>query len=127
MFADYAQKQGLDAASTISIFHNSYGNWQEIKAFIESTSGVEREWAMNLLAAISEKDIRDTRSEILLDHLRNSLPYPAQSSGPDAEFFSDYVMSGRISNEMMLPWRVTCSNSSPRNSKLKSKKMSRSW
>lgn len=103
--ADYAQKQGLDAASTISIFHNSYGNWQEIKAFIESTSGVEREWAMNLLAAISEKDIRDTRSEILLDHLRNSLPYPAQSSGPDAEFFSNYVMSGRISNEMMLPWR----------------------
>jgi hypothetical protein len=58
-----------------------------------------------MLEAISEKDIRDTRSEILKDHLSHAFSYNNPASATDKEFFARYVMSGRISNEMMLPWR----------------------
>jgi hypothetical protein len=33
------------------------------------------------------------------------VPYPDQSKDQEMGFFGSYVMSGRIANEMMLPWR----------------------
>ncbi|MBK7174341.1 MAG: transglutaminase domain-containing protein [Bacteroidales bacterium] len=102
---NFARKMNLDEKETISIFQKSYGNWQEIVDFLSLCKPELHVWALSLLESISEKDLRDTRSEILTDHLLNAAPYPAAIEGEEAEFYSAYILSGRISNEMMRPWR----------------------
>jgi len=102
----FAALQGLSAEQLLPIFRNSYGNWQEIADFISETSKSQKEWAIRMLESVSEKDIRDTKAEILRDHLINSFNYNNPLSVDNPGFFARYVMSGRISNEMMLPWRA---------------------
>jgi hypothetical protein len=104
--AKFAAEQGLSAEKLLPIFTKSYSNWQEISDFITGTPNFQKEWDLWMLEAISEKDIRDTKAEILEDHLANSLNYNNPAASQDKEFFARYVMSGRISNEMMLPWRA---------------------
>lgn len=101
----FAEKLNLDPEQTVEFFRLSYGNWMEISSFLESVQVAERPWAMNLLNSISEKDIRDTKAVILHDHLENSLSNLDGIIPSDTALFSNYIMSGRIANEMMLPWR----------------------
>lgn len=103
--SSFATEQGLNAERLLPIFSKSYGNWQEIADFISGISDSQKDLAINLLEVISEKDIRDTKAEILKDHLANSINYYNPAAGLNKEFFMQYVMNGRISNEMMLPWR----------------------
>lgn len=88
----------LDEKETISIFQKSYGNWQEIVDFLKLCKPELHVWALSLLESI-KKDLRDTRSEILTDHLLNAAPYPAAIEGEEAQFYSAYILSGRISND----------------------------
>ena len=101
----FAAGQSLSAEKLQPIFMKSYGNWKEIADFISETPNFQKEWAVYLLEAISEKDLRDTKAEILRDHLGNSFNYNNPLSSQDKEFFASYVMNGRIANEMMMPWR----------------------
>ncbi len=101
----FAAKEGLKAELLLPIFRNSYGNWQEIADFISGTPDSMKDWALRLLEVISEKDLRDTKAEILKDHLINSFKNGNPLWNQDKEIFANYyVMNGRISNEMMLPW-----------------------
>lgn len=102
---NFAAEQGLSPDRLLPIFIKSYGNWQEIADFLSKANPSQKEWAVYLLESISEKDIRDTKANILNDHLSNSFNYDNPLASSDKEFFARYVMSGRISNEMMLPWR----------------------
>jgi hypothetical protein len=102
----FAPEQGLGAEKLISIFQKSYGNWQEIADFISGTPAQQKEWAVYLLEVISEKDLRDTKAEILKDHLSNAFKYENPYSEMDKDFFARYILNGRIANEMMLPWRA---------------------
>ena len=102
----FAAQQGISAERLLPIFSKTYGNWKEIADFITQASPSQKEWAVYLLESISEKDIRDTKANILNDHLSNSFNYDNPLASSDKEFFARYVMSGRISNEMMLPWRA---------------------
>ncbi|NVO19405.1 MAG: transglutaminase domain-containing protein [Bacteroidetes bacterium] len=102
---ELAKKLNLDPGQTVTFIRESYGNWKEISSFLESALPAQRVWAMNLLASVSEKDLRDAPAETLLDHLTNSVPFESLSPGVDSITYSNYVLSGRISNEMMLPWR----------------------
>lgn len=101
----FAAAQGMNAERLIPVIMNSYGNWKEITGFISSTPATDKEWALLLLEAITEKDLRDTKAEILADHLKHTLSFNNTKTVEDKEFFTTYVMSGRIANEMMLDWR----------------------
>lgn len=101
----FAAAQGMDAERLLPVFRNAFGNWQQIADFISATPATQKDWALRLLEAISEKDIRDTKADILRDHLLNSLKKSDTSAYANKDFFANYVMSGRIANEMMLPWR----------------------
>jgi len=103
--ATFAARIGIDPVRTSSLITNSYGNWDQIIAFLEAADPKEQPWALNLLESISAKDLRDTRVEVLNDHLKNSVPYPTETTGDQASFFSLYILSGRVLNEMMRPWR----------------------
>lgn len=102
----FAAKLGLSANRLLPVFQKSYGNWNEIADFLSLTHESQKEWAVLLLESISDKDLRDTKAKILEDHLINSDNNYNQASGQTKDFFAEYVMSGRISNEMMLPWRA---------------------
>lgn len=102
---NFAAQQGLSAERLLPLFRLSYGNWHEIADFIKGVPNFQKEWAILLLESITEKDLRDTKAAVLNDHLSNSFQYNNPASGKDKEFFAKYILSGRISNEMMLPWR----------------------
>ena len=78
----------------------SRGNYGEIISFIETNS--TNPWAEVLLSQIAEKDLRDTKADILNDHLLNAFPYAQRFS---EEIFSKYVLNPRIELEMLLPYR----------------------
>lgn len=103
---NYAAQQGLNPERLLPIFLKAYGNWKEIETFISDKSPSQKEWAVFLLEAITEKDIRDTKSVILNDHLLNTLSRSGPEAAMEKEFYAKYIMSGRIANEMMLPWRA---------------------
>lgn len=101
----FADKLGISHEKSIYYLTHCYGNYKEIKSFLQNTPIGELQWAMYMLNVISEKDLRDTREAILRDHLDNAFKYSGSSEPQDREFFARYVMSGRIANEMMLGWR----------------------
>ena len=101
----FAVAEGLEAQRLLPVFKKSYGNWKEIADFLSGAKPFQKEWAIRMLEVISEKDLRDTKAAVLNDHLIHSFDYNNPTSNSDPEFFARYVMSGRIANEMMLPWR----------------------
>jgi len=102
----FAGKLGISREKAVKYLTLSYGNSKEIKSFLQNTPAGKMQWAMYMLGVITEKDIRDTRESILRDHLDNAFTYAGSNEPADREFFARYVMSGRIANEMMLPWHA---------------------
>lgn len=78
----------------------SMGNWRDVKAFIDSKSGEERERALALLEAISAKDLHDTSLAVLEDALRSVEP---QALKPE---YVRYVLNPRIEAEFLQPYRT---------------------
>ena len=79
---------------------NAMGNWRDVKAFIDSKSGSERERALAMLEALAVKDLHDTELAVLEDAL---------ASTPSAELTSDYVnyvLNPRIEFEFLQPYRT---------------------
>jgi len=77
----------------------SRGNYNEIISFIESNSNSK--WLEPMLKVIAEKDLRDTKAEILNNHLMNSIKYENKYS---SDIFTKYILNPRIANEMMLDY-----------------------
>ena len=77
------------------IMAKSWGNYQTIKDFIDFSreKGMEVE-AYKILNVISDKDLRDVTSDVLVDCLDN------------CEFNDEYVYNPRVSNEMLRPYRT---------------------
>ena len=83
----------------------SRGNYEEIINFIEANK--ENKWAVPLLDEIADKDLRDTKAEILTDHLKNSMAYANDYS---SEIFTKYILGPRIELEMLLAYKSFLNN-----------------
>ena len=75
------------------------GNWRDVKAFIDSKSGAERERAVALLGAISRKDLHDTSLAVLEDALESVAPAELTAE------YVRYVLNPRIVSEFLQPYR----------------------
>ena len=85
-----------------NIYEKTWGNYQTIADFVKYAQGKGQEVkAVNLLQNISDKDLRDVNLEVLKDHFDNT-------SG-----LEQYILSPRISNEMIVPWRKSFSTFFP--------------
>jgi transglutaminase-like putative cysteine protease len=92
---------GIPAADLEKVLRSSMGNYREIASFISSAAtGVGK--AMRILGNISAKDLRDTPAEVLTDHLVNG---PDITLCEDTSLYYRYVLSPRISNELLSPFR----------------------
>ena len=101
---EFAMENGLDADKTVEVMVASRGNHGEIAAFLAGAS--ERgmgERALDLLLSISAKDLRDTPSYVLEDHLYNT---PA-----DADV--EKVLCPRVNTELLTPYRAYLQSAVP--------------
>lgn len=74
------------------------GNWKEIAAYMEASADYGRD-ALHMLDLLSEKDLRDTPSEVLMDHISHF-----DYSGTDP-LLKDYVLNPRVGLELLSPYR----------------------
>ena len=81
----------------------SRGNYAEIENFLRSAASEHRPMALALLDVISQKDLRDTPSEILKHHLQHTIAY--EKDFVDRELFIRYVLNPRIANELLSCYR----------------------
>lgn len=100
-----AKETKLNAELVWHYLKMSKGNWPEIKKYFLGISKAEKKWALQFLAALSEKDKRDTPSEILIDHLRNSVNTLDNIPDDAKKHFTDYILSARIDNEILSSYK----------------------
>jgi transglutaminase-like putative cysteine protease len=100
-----ASRLNLDSSKVIDIFSKSMGNYNEIKKFILNTPDSLRFLAISLLEVISEKDLRDTKEEVLTDHLLNSNSILFKNKSINENIYLNYVLNPRVANEIIRPWR----------------------
>lgn len=75
------------------------GNWRDVKAFLDSKSGAERERAVAMLEAMAAKDLHDTELEVLEDALSSTAAEALTSD------YVSYVLNPRIEFEFLQPYR----------------------
>ncbi len=98
--AELAAELGLDTAAVGTLLKQSRGNHATMVDFLRACPADGREKAMRLLFCISEKDRRDVSIDVLNDHIVEAL-----ESNNNAEWFYNYVVNPRVSNEMITPYR----------------------
>ncbi len=116
-FADSAQTAafcrttGTDFRRLRPLVVKSCGNHAAVFSLLEKYAGNPQhaDRALALLEAVSEKDLRDFEPAVLADHLDGALRVAA-AQGPENPALPDeveraYVLSPRIGNERLTPWR----------------------
>ncbi|GMQ65314.1 transglutaminase domain-containing protein [Vallitalea maricola] len=84
------------------IFIKSKGNYQEIKAFIDSNIDCSIDDKIKLLTSISNKDYTDITNNKLKEHLIYSVGYKNNYS---EEIYLNYIMNPRVHFEMITNYR----------------------
>ncbi|MCF0199076.1 MAG: transglutaminase domain-containing protein [Bacteroidaceae bacterium] len=82
----------------------SRGNHATLRAFLAATDHSQR--AQDLLAVVSDKDLRD----IELRTLRDAYDHTPLRPDLPADFYNRYVLCPRVANEMVLPHRALLSS-----------------
>ena len=81
----------------------SRGNWREIIDFVSEVPAGKRNMVFPLLAAISEKDLRDVTPDVLKESVLHS--DISSSSGISSEEFYRYILNPRVDNEYLKPYK----------------------
>jgi transglutaminase-like putative cysteine protease len=98
----WAETENLDKEKVWKFLKSAQGNWQEIQNFIVKEKNNPD--LFPFLAALSEKDLRDTPAAYLSDHLQKKADIKVKNGTPD-DVIVPYIMSPRIENELIQPWR----------------------
>jgi hypothetical protein len=99
----FASKMGFDSDTLRSFIFKSYGNWDQISFFLEKNRDNSR-YLLSFARQISDKDLSDTPEPVLTDHFVTALNQP-EIPGLPKDIFMQYVLSPRISTEILSPWR----------------------
>lgn len=101
----FASQHGFEFSRVQPLFNQSYGNWKVLADFLSEVRPDRHRWALLLLENISEKDLRDIELPVLRDHLDKGFRYNNPFVVSDPDFYAQYVLSPRIANEKLTPWR----------------------
>ena len=91
----------------VNFILKSRGNYSEIASFYRQANNSET--AIAMLSVISEKDLRDTPAEILLNHFRYANKYICNHCTNN--IYNMYILNPRIGREILGPWRSELQNS----------------
>lgn len=100
-----SEQYQLDSKNLWTCFQKSQGNWITVENFIRLSNSVYKGDLLQLLNLISDKDLRDTDAEILLDHFQNTFKNSHPDSFDKPDYFWQYVLNPRIKNEMLIAYR----------------------
>lgn len=100
-----ARELECDPATLWPLMQKSQGNHQEIVKFLRDTPLAWRRWALEILAGVSEKDLRDTPAPVFRDHLDHVLATAGDLPQRDPALFLEALLAPRIHNELLTPWR----------------------
>lgn len=95
-----AQELGTDEERTVTLIKQSRGNHATITQFLKNCPAERRNRAMRVLFEMSEKDRRDVSAEVLNDHCNAWI-----TTDNDDDYYYQYVLNPRVSNEMLTPYR----------------------
>ena len=101
----------VDSARLADVLTQSRGNHREIIRALAGLPDSLRERGVDLLLAVTEKDRRDIAPEVIADHVRNTVS--RRSVGFSDDTYRRYVLSPRIENEGLRPWRAGLSEALP--------------
>ena len=100
---DIAESHGWDKEKTKEIFTKARGNSLVIHHFLDSLNpGAELERGLDLLAALSEKDLRDVRADVLEDNMKFT---PERGEDVSKEIFDSYLLNPRVEYEWLVPYK----------------------
>ena len=99
--ADVKAAFGEKAPAVETLLRKAKGNWQAIWDFMRNAPAERLDEAMAMLGSVTDKDLRDTPARIFHATLMNTRP---QMENP---LYVDYILSPRISNELLTDWRKT--------------------
>ncbi|MDX2414294.1 MAG: hypothetical protein QNK33_03805, partial [Bacteroidales bacterium] len=102
--AGFAKEHGFETDQISSILSRAMGNYKEILKFLQMAAPDTRLDAIALLNIVADKDLRDTRADVLFDHLLNARKFDI--SCYSEEIFLNYILNPRIANEIISPWRA---------------------
>lgn len=89
-----------------SLYEKTWGNYQTIADFIQYAQSQKQEVkAVSLLQNITDKDLRDISLEALKDYLDFTPDLTSSVVSMPLELYAQYILSPRISNEMIVPFR----------------------
>ena len=90
------------------IYEKTWGNYQTIADFVKYAQCKNQEIkAVELLSKISDKDLRDISLEVLKDHFDNTPDLTSSIISMPPDLYAQYILSPRVSNEMLVPYRKT--------------------
>ncbi len=99
--AKIATNQDLDNIRLQKIFKESRGNWSVIEKFVNTYSAKNSNRVLDLLSVIADKDRRDVRYPVLIDHFENS----DDSFCKESKLFTENVLNPRIRNELLTTYK----------------------
>jgi transglutaminase-like putative cysteine protease len=98
-----AKRLNTDTSRVKEIIARSMGNYREIGSFLSETPDTLCQRALSLLEILPDKDLRDTKSPVLTDHLINA---KAKVKAENEEIlFNKYILNPRVDNEILVGWR----------------------
>ena len=103
--AAFAEETKLPVDTIERFIKLSYGNWDQLSAYLEKNAHSYRNLLLELPIQISDKDFADVQESVLTDHLIQTVQSGVQKFTPSKEIFTRYVLSPRISLEQLSPWR----------------------
>lgn len=109
--ADFAAKNKLPFDTIARFIKLSYGNWDQISAYLEKNAANYRSTVLELAIQLSDKDYSDATEPILTDHLVQTTQSGFEKLVSSKELFTRYVLSPRIALENLSPWRAFLSAS----------------
>jgi len=103
--AGFAAKTKLPVDTIARLIKQSYGNWDQISAYLEKNAAQYRSTLLEMAIQLADKDYSDTPESILTDHLVQTATSGLQKLVPSKELFTKYVLAPRIALENLSPWR----------------------
>ncbi len=100
-----AARLGLDKALVCQAVAKCYGNWAELGGYLEKGVLVSPKYVLPLLAQLSDKDLSDAQSSILLGQLASATKGLKSYAPYQDDIFIQYVLSPRMANENLTDWR----------------------
>lgn len=103
--ASFAEKTNLPVDTIGRLITLSYGNWDQLTAYLEKNTPSHRQLALDMAIQLSDKDYSDALESVLTDHLLQTVQSGVQQLTSSKELFTRYVLSPRIAMENLSPWR----------------------